>query len=170
MLCCLANRTNTGGHCVPDAPAGIRACVGMRRRGGLSAGLLCTAEARHQVSTPLCTAALLISLAPLAQTHHAEIVWTCRRKLDQQAKSLACRFVSSTDGPSHPKLHRYLRPGNGRGFLAALLALGRPTWAQHFTSKGVTPEERHALRSTLLQASHQLTLTCCSYQQFSTPP
>ena len=83
--------------------------------------------------------------------------------MDQQAKFLACRFVSSSDGPSHPKLHRYLHPGNGRGFLAALLALGRPPWAEHFTSKGVTPKERRALRSTLLQALHQLPLTCCSY-------
>lgn len=62
-----------------------------------------------------------------------------------------CRFVKSTEGPSHPKLHRYVHPGNGKGFLAALLPLNGTSWTGHFASKGVTPEERRALRSVFLQ-------------------
>ena len=55
------------------------------------------------------------------------------------------------DGPSHPKLHCYLHPGNGAGFLAALANLRCPSWADLFTDKDVTAEERRALRSVLLQ-------------------
>ena len=62
-----------------------------------------------------------------------------------------CRFVSSTDGPSHPKLHLHLHPGNGRGFLAALLSLRCASWPEHFAGRGVTAEERRALCSVFLQ-------------------
>ena len=62
-----------------------------------------------------------------------------------------CRFVKSTDGPSHPKLHRYVHPGNGKGFLAALLTLDCTSWPGYFASKGVTSEERRALQSVCLQ-------------------
>lgn len=65
--------------------------------------------------------------------------------------SLSCRFVSTGDGPSHPKLHRYVHSGHGKGFLAALLAMECPSWSERFASTTVSAEERQALRTMLLQ-------------------
>ena len=51
-----------------------------------------------------------------------------------------------------------MHPGNGKGIMAALLALRCPAWPAHFDRTAVTFEERQALRNLLLQVDSPLSL------------
>ena len=75
-----------------------------------------------------------------------------------QGDAPECRFVSSKDETSHPKLHLYVHPGNGKGVLSALLALRCPAWPDYFDRTAVTSGERKALRNLLLQVQTPLPL------------